>query len=32
MRANGFAVVVDDGVWRGMPAIVQPLVVGAASR
>jgi SAM-dependent methyltransferase len=32
MRANGFAVVADDGVWRGMPAIVQPLVVGAASR
>jgi ubiquinone/menaquinone biosynthesis C-methylase UbiE len=32
MRAAGFAVAADDLVWRGMPAIVHPLVVGRASR
>ena len=32
MRACGFAVVADDAVWRGMPAIVRPLVVGHATR
>jgi len=32
MRANGFAVAADDVVWRGMPAIVHPLIVGRASR
>ena len=32
MRACGFAIAADDGVWRGMPAIVHPLVVGRATR
>jgi ubiquinone/menaquinone biosynthesis C-methylase UbiE len=32
MRACGFAVAADDDVWRGMPAIVHPLVVGRATR
>ena len=32
MRACGFAVAADDGVWRGMPAIVHPLIVGRATR
>ena len=32
MRACGFEVAADDSVWRGMPAIVRPLVVGRASR
>lgn len=32
MRACGFAVSADDVVWRGMPAIVHPLVVGRATR
>ena len=32
MRACGFAVAADDVVWRGMPAIVHPLVVGKATR
>lgn len=32
MRACGFAVTADDVVWRGMPAIVHPLVVGRATR
>jgi ubiquinone/menaquinone biosynthesis C-methylase UbiE len=32
LRACGFAVAADDVVWRGMPAIVHPLVVGRASR
>ncbi len=32
MRANGFTVAADDVVWRGMPAIVHPLIVGRASR
>jgi SAM-dependent methyltransferase len=32
MRACGFAVVADEFVWRAMPAIVRPLVVGRASR
>jgi ubiquinone/menaquinone biosynthesis C-methylase UbiE len=31
MRACGFAVAADNFVWRGMPAIVHPLVVGRAS-
>jgi ubiquinone/menaquinone biosynthesis C-methylase UbiE len=31
MRANGFTVTADDQVWRGMPAIVQPLIVGSAT-
>jgi len=30
MRACGFSVEADDVVWRGMPAIVHPLVVGRA--
>jgi ubiquinone/menaquinone biosynthesis C-methylase UbiE len=32
MRAGGFAVAADDVVWRGMPAIVHPLVAGRATR
>jgi ubiquinone/menaquinone biosynthesis C-methylase UbiE len=32
MRACGFAVAADDGVWRGMPRIVRPLIVGRATR
>jgi ubiquinone/menaquinone biosynthesis C-methylase UbiE len=32
MRACGFTVQADDRVWRGMPAIVHPLVVGRATR
>ena len=32
MRACGFAVAADDAVWRGMPPIVQPLMVGRATR
>lgn len=32
MRACGFTVTADDGVWRGMPAIVRPIVVGRATR
>ena len=32
MRACGFTVTGDDAVWRGMPAIVRPLVVGRATR
>ena len=31
MRARGFTVVADDAVWRGMPAIVHPLIVGRAT-
>jgi ubiquinone/menaquinone biosynthesis C-methylase UbiE len=31
MRACGFAVAADDDVWRGMPAIVHPLIVGRAT-
>lgn len=31
MRACGFEVEADDVVWRGMPAIVRPLIVGRAS-
>ncbi len=31
MRACGFTVEALDGVWRGMPAIVRPLVVGRAT-
>jgi ubiquinone/menaquinone biosynthesis C-methylase UbiE len=32
MRACGFDVVADDAIWRGMPSIVRPLIVGRASR
>ena len=32
MRAHGFAVEADDGVWHGMPAIVHPLAVGRARK
>jgi ubiquinone/menaquinone biosynthesis C-methylase UbiE len=32
MRTVGFTVEADDGVWRGMPAIVHPLAVGRATR
>jgi hypothetical protein len=32
MRAYGFDVTADNVEWRGMPAIVRPLVVGRASR
>lgn len=31
MRASGFAVEADDAVWRGMPTIVRPLVIGRAT-
>jgi ubiquinone/menaquinone biosynthesis C-methylase UbiE len=31
MRACGFAVAADAAVWRAMPAIVHPLVVGRAT-
>jgi ubiquinone/menaquinone biosynthesis C-methylase UbiE len=30
LRACGFSVTANDEVWRGMPAIVHPLVVGRA--
>jgi ubiquinone/menaquinone biosynthesis C-methylase UbiE len=32
MRACGFAVAADNAVWRGMPRIVHPIVVGRATR
>lgn len=32
MRACGFTVAADDVAWRGMPAIVHPLMVGRATR
>jgi ubiquinone/menaquinone biosynthesis C-methylase UbiE len=32
MRASGFTVAADDSAWRGMPAIVHPLIVGRATR
>jgi SAM-dependent methyltransferase len=32
MRACGFTVDSDDGVWRGMPPIVHPLAVGTATQ
>jgi ubiquinone/menaquinone biosynthesis C-methylase UbiE len=32
MRAAGFSVAADDSVWRLMPAIVHPLIVGRATR
>ena len=32
MRACGFAVAADDVVWRGMPAIVHPVIIGRATR
>jgi SAM-dependent methyltransferase len=31
MRGCGFTVEADDRVWRGMPAIVHPLIVGSAT-
>lgn len=31
MRACGFAVTAESAVWRGMPRIVHPLLVGAAT-
>jgi ubiquinone/menaquinone biosynthesis C-methylase UbiE len=31
MRACGFDVAADDAVWRGMPPIVRPLMVGRAT-
>ena len=31
MRACGFTVDADDAVWRGMPAIVHPIVIGRAT-
>jgi ubiquinone/menaquinone biosynthesis C-methylase UbiE len=31
MRACGFTVTVDNAVWRGMPPIVRPLMVGRAT-
>jgi ubiquinone/menaquinone biosynthesis C-methylase UbiE len=32
MRSCGFTVTADDALWRGMPRIVQPLMVGRATR
>jgi ubiquinone/menaquinone biosynthesis C-methylase UbiE len=32
MRDCGFSIAADDDVWRGMPSIVRPLVVGRATR
>jgi hypothetical protein len=32
MRACGFTIAADDDVWRGMPVIVHPLIVGRATR
>jgi len=32
MRACGFTVESDEAVWRGMPAIVHPLIVGRATQ
>jgi ubiquinone/menaquinone biosynthesis C-methylase UbiE len=32
MRDCGFSVDADDAVWRGMPAIVHPIVIGRATR
>ena len=32
MRACGFTVDAEDAVWRGMPAIVHPIVTGRATR
>lgn len=32
MRACGFTVEADDGIWHGMPAVVHPLAVGRATR
>jgi ubiquinone/menaquinone biosynthesis C-methylase UbiE len=31
MRSCGFSVEADDAVWRGMPAVVRPVVVGRAT-
>jgi ubiquinone/menaquinone biosynthesis C-methylase UbiE len=32
MRACGFTISADEAVWRGMPAVVHPLVVGRATK
>lgn len=32
IRGCGFDMVADDAVWRGMPRIVHPLIVGRATR
>jgi ubiquinone/menaquinone biosynthesis C-methylase UbiE len=32
MRACGFTIAAEDDVWRGMPVIVHPLIVGRATR
>jgi ubiquinone/menaquinone biosynthesis C-methylase UbiE len=32
LRANGFTVWSVEGLWRGMPGIVRPLIVGRATR
>ena len=32
MRACGFAVTADEALWRGMPRIVHPLLIGRATR
>ncbi|MCV7302019.1 class I SAM-dependent methyltransferase [Mycobacterium barrassiae] len=32
MRAHGFTVEVREAVWRGMPAVVHPLVIGRGTR
>ena len=32
MRDCGFTVAADDGVWRAMPPIVRPLMMGRATR
>ena len=32
MRACGFDVTADNVVWRGMPTIVRPLMIGRATR
>jgi SAM-dependent methyltransferase len=32
MRTCGFAIAAADAVWRGMPAIVHPLIIGRATR
>ena len=31
MRACGFTIAADEDVWRGMPAIVHPLILGRAT-
>jgi len=32
MRACGFTIAADEDVWRGMPAIVHPLILGRATQ